>query len=256
MIIKSKEEIDQMEKGGKILYDFFMYLMQYMKVGASPKEIAYYVRDCFKNMKLYAVLPPEYPDIFCISVNEVAAHGVPNDREFQEGDVVSIDISFSHNNWVSDGTWSYTIGDNSPESRALVDAAWRVARAGVQAVRKGGYAHEIAEAISIESLSCGVEVFSEFCGHGIGRSLHEKPKIFHTWNKWKDFQLPEGLVITIEPIVTFGKSHAQKKKWSFVQAQSFFCAQFEHMVAIYHDGPRVLSLQNLPVEKLPMFPPF
>ena len=92
----------------------------------------------------------------------------------------------------------------------------------------------------------GYSVVRNYCGHGIGRAMHEDPQVPNFVNKEvrkHDFRLEEGLVLAVEPMVALGTKDVRTLDdgWTVETKDRRPSAHFEHTVAMTVDGPRVLT---------------
>ena len=128
--------------------------------------------------------PPKvygFPGFTCISVNEEAIHGVPGDRVLQEGDLVKLDVTAEKDGFVADAAVTVGVGAISPAAKDLARCAERSFGEGLKAARAGNRVYEIGRSVEREVRRCGFNVIREFCGHGVGRTIHEPPSVpnFH-----------------------------------------------------------------------------
>ncbi len=92
----------------------------------------------------------------------------------------------------------------------------------------------------------GYSVVREYCGHGIGREMHEEPQVLHFGRPGTGLKLREGMVFTIEPTVNQGtrKVSTESDGWTVVTNDRKLSAQFEHTVAVTRTGVEVLTLRR------------
>lgn len=152
---------------------------------------------------------PPFPGVCCVSINSEIVHGVPGAARMRSGDVVSVDVGLRLNGWCADVAASIVVpgAADSPgisQRRALVAATQRVLTESIERMRPGVSWSEIALAAENTALDAGFGIVTEFVGHGVGRQLHESPKVpmFWTGYQGEDFVLREGQVLAIEPILT------------------------------------------------------
>jgi methionyl aminopeptidase len=185
-----------------------------------------------------------FPASACISVNEEVVHGVPGDREILEGDLVGVDIGLSKDGWYADSAETFCIGEVRPEVARLCESCEKGLQAGIAAARPGGRLMDIGRAIEARGREDGFGVVESLVGHGIGRELHEAPKV----PNYECFSLPNppleaGMVLALEPMFTLGGSRVRvlPDGWTVVTSDGAWSAHFEHTVAITLDGPVVLT---------------
>lgn len=247
--IKSKQEIAYMRKAGRIVSDCLIALNKQIKVGMTTKDIDYYV-DWFllengatATQKGYR----GYKHASCISVNEVACHGVPSKQQLNIGDILTVDIVADVNGFKADSAWTYIVGEASPHVKALVVGARKVMRAGLKKAVVGNDVSEVGTAIEAEAKRLGLSVVTDFAGHGIGKELHELPQVLNFKSRKSGIILREGMVITVEPIVIKGNASvyvSPRDGWTVYSTHKHLSAQFEHTVLITKSGHEILTSQR------------
>jgi methionyl aminopeptidase len=184
-----------------------------------------------------------YPFSLCTSVNEQVVHGFPSGRVLQEGDIVSLDFGALHRGFYGDAAVTLPVGRISAEAQLLLDAAREALYLGIERCRPGGRLYDISAAIQEHAEERGFSVVRQFVGHGIGRSLHERPQVPNYGAAGSGPLLQPGLVLAIEPMVNAGGSDVKilEDGWTAVTADGSLSAHFEHSVAITEDGCQILS---------------
>jgi methionyl aminopeptidase len=180
------------------------------------------------------------------SRNEVVCHGVPSaDEILQDGDIVNLDITLEKHGFIADSSKTYLIGEVSPPARKLVRTTYEALWQGIRAVRPGATLGDVGHAIDKHARRGGYPVVRDFCGHGIGREMHEAPQVLHFGKPGRGLTLKEGMVFTIEPMLNQGVRTVRTLPdgWTVVTADRKLSAQFEHTVAVTRDGVRVLTLR-------------
>ncbi len=181
-----------------------------------------------------------FPGSVCISINEEVVHGIPSDREILDGDIVAVDIGLMKDGWYADSAETFCVGEVRPEAVGLCESCEAGLEAGIAAARPGHRLVEIGRAIESRGRKDGFGVVETLVGHGIGRSLHEDPKV----PNYECFTLPNpvleaGMVLALEPMFTLGGSRVRvlPDEWTVVTVDGSWAAHFEHTVAITEDGP-------------------
>jgi methionyl aminopeptidase len=260
MSLKTAVEIDRMRLGATLLYRAFRELSDYIAPGRSTAEIDRFLdRALRRNGAQNALFGYRgFPAHACVSVNDVAAHGLPDRTMLSKGDIVSVDIAADLGGWKSDATWSFGVLPTPPEGHRLLEAAWRCTKAGLLAARAGARVGDVGAAIEAEAAKLGCAVIDNFAGHAIGRELHEDPLIPHTGSTGAGTVLEAGMVLNIEPIVTFGNPGVNKSSdgWSYRTADGAPTAQYELTLAILNDERRVLTLGGIAPDQMGEGPPF
>ncbi len=184
-----------------------------------------------------------FPGVNCISVNDEAVHGIPGNRVLQPSDLVKIDVTAELNGYVADAAVTVPLERASPRATALTRAAESAFRKALAAADAGRPLHGIGRAIEREVRRRGFRVLPELHSHGVGRSIHEPPSFPQYYDRRFSQPLTEGLVITIEPIVTagHGRSVQGDDEWTIKTADGSLSAHFEHTVIIAGNRPLIVT---------------
>ncbi|MGG4605460.1 type I methionyl aminopeptidase [Paenalcaligenes sp. Me131] len=249
-MIKSPEEISLMAESGKLLASVFAHIDTYNLIGMSTMQINDIV-DHFIVHNLHArpASKGQYGYAFALnaSPNNVVCHGMPSHTDIlQNGDIVNFDITLEKNGFIADSSKTYMVGEVSPAAKKLVQITYEAMWKGIRAVRPGARLGDVGHAIERHARLHGYSVVRDYCGHGIGREMHEPPDVLH-WGKPKTGQtLKEGMVFTIEPMLNQGSYyvHTEHDGWTVVTDDGKLSAQFEHTVAVTRTGVKVLTLRD------------
>lgn len=185
-----------------------------------------------------------FPSTLCISVNEAVVHGIPSDKEFQEGDVVSVDCGVYHNGYYGDAAYTFAIGEVSDEVMALLAATRKSLHLAIENAvvgkRLGDIGHAVQEYCEREK---GYSVVRELVGHGLGRNLHEAPEVPNYGRRGSGQMLKDGLVIAIEPMVNLGVKGVRQLNdgWTVITRDKKPSAHYEHTVVVRRDKADILS---------------
>jgi methionyl aminopeptidase len=250
---KQPEEIALMAESGKLLAKVFGYLDQLSLIGMSTMQVNDLV-DSFIVNELGArpASKGQYGYAYALnsSPNHVVCHGVPSGMDImRDGDIVNFDITLEKNGFIADSSKTYLVGEVSQAARRLVQVTYEAMWKGIKAVRPGARLGDVGHAIERHAQQNGYSVVREYCGHGIGREMHEPPQVLH-WGKPKTgLILREGMVFTIEPMINQGGDdvETQDDGWTVITTDGKLSAQFEHTVAVTRTGVQVLTLR--PEEK-------
>jgi len=248
-VIKSPAEIELMAESGRLLASVFTWLDSQTLAGRTTMQINDLVEALIVD-RLGARPASKgqygYGFVLNCSRNAVVCHGVPSETEIlQDGDIVNFDITLEKNGFIADSSKTYSIGDVAPPARRLVRATYDALWKGIAAVRPGARLGDIGHAIERHAKRAGYTIVRDYCGHGIGREMHEEPQILHFGRPGTGLTLREGMVFTIEPMVNQGRRTVRTEEdgWTVVTTDGRLSAQFEHTVAVTHDGVRVLTLR-------------
>jgi len=187
-----------------------------------------------------------FPAATCVSVNEAVVHGIPGSRVLRAGDIVSIDTGCRFEGWCGDSAYTHAVGGIAPRWRQLLDVTRETLELSIRLLAVKQRWSEVAVEMAAKVRAAGFSVVETFCGHGIGRGMHEEPQVpNHVAEslKTKDFLLSPGLVLAIEPMVNMGGKRVRclSDHWTQVAADGLPSAHFEHTVAVTERGPWVLT---------------
>lgn len=247
---KRPEEIALMAESGRLLASVFGYLDGLNLIGLSTMEVNDSVdRFIVDQLSARPASKGQYGYAYALnsSRNNVVCHGVPSTQEtMQSGDIVNFDITLEKNGFIADSSKTYLVGEVSPLAKRLVQVTYDAMWKGIKAVRPGATLGDVGHAIERHARRNGYSVVREYCGHGIGREMHEDPQVLH-WGKPKTgLVLREGMVFTIEPMLNQGRHWVRTEQdgWTVVTRDGGLSAQFEHTVAVTANGVRVLTLRH------------
>ncbi|QNB07544.1 type I methionyl aminopeptidase [Herbaspirillum frisingense] len=246
---KRPEEISLMAESGRLLASVFSGLDQLELAGMSTMQVNDWVdRFIVEELQARPASKGQYGYAFALnsSRNNVICHGVPSETEIlRDGDIVNFDITLEKNGYIADSSKTYLIGAVTPEARHLVQITYEAMWKGIHAVRPGAQLGDIGYAIQRHAQRHGFSVVREFCGHGIGREMHEPPEVLHWGRPKTGMVLQEGMVFTIEPMLNQGHHACRTEEdgWTVVTADGKLSAQFEHTVAVTRKGVQVLTLR-------------
>ncbi len=247
--LKSAEELNLMRESGRLLARVFDYLDGRIDIGVSTMDIND-VAERFIIDQLHARPASKgqygYQYVLNSSVNYVVCHGVPStNQKLKSGDIINVDITLEQGGFIADSSKMYMIGDVTPVAKRLVDKTYEAMWEGIRVVKPGATLGDIGYAIQSHAQKHGYSVVREYCGHGIGREMHEEPRVLHYGQLGKGLVLQEGMVFTIEPMINQGKAKVKLKKdgWTVVTSDKKLSAQWEHTVAVTSDGYEVLTLR-------------
>jgi methionyl aminopeptidase len=178
-----------------------------------------------------------------ISVNEQVVHGLPTDRPFQDGDVVSVDCGAILNGFYGDHAYTFEIGNVKPEVRKLLQVTKECLEIGIEQTRVGNRIGDIGFHIQQHAEKNGFSVVKDLVGHGLGRSLHEEPQVPNYGRRGQGKKIQDGLTIAIEPMINMGTDRVitLEDNWTIVTEDGMPSAHFEHDVAVVNGKPVVLS---------------
>jgi len=184
-----------------------------------------------------------YPKSLCTSVNEVVAHGIPDDRPLEAGDIVNCDVTIYLDGVHGDSSRTFLVGEVDDGTRHLVETTAACLAAGIAAVRPGGRVRDVGRAIQSLAELHGYGVVRELGGHDIGTAFHGSLFVPHYDDPRATTPLEPGMTFTIEPMLTMGDPDVAMwdDGWTIVTVDGQPSAQFEHMVVVTDGGVEVLT---------------
>ena len=184
-----------------------------------------------------------FPGTSCISVNDEAVHGVPGDRVIREGELVKLDVTVEKDGFMADAAETVVVGAGSDENCRLAACARRAFEKAMLVARAGFRVSEIGRVVEREVRRSGFSVVYELGGHGIGRTIHEKPSVPNFPDRRANGILTDGLVITVEPIIAAGGSSVitDQDGWTVRTQDGSFSAHYEHTIIVTKGRPVIVT---------------
>ena len=249
-MIKRPDELTLMAESGRLLASVFAMLDRLPLIGVSTLEINDRVeRFIVDELGARPASKGQYGYGYALnaSVNQVVCHGAPSASDsLRDGDIVNFDITLEKNGYIADSSKTYLVGNAPPAARRLVRATYEAMWMGIRAVRPGARLGDIGFAIERHARRYGYSVVHDYCGHGIGREMHEDPQILHFGKPGTGLTLRAGMTFTIEPMLNRGRRQVQTEDdgWTVTTRDGSLSAQFEHTVAVTASGAAVLTLRH------------
>ena len=242
---KSPREIRYMRDAGKVVARTHEELAKAAKQGTSTKELDQIAEDyiisqgAVPSFKGYR----GFPASICTSVNHVVVHGIPSLELLNNGDIISIDIGAILNGYHGDAARTLPIGEISEAAEKLLQVTEESLYKGIEQAVIGNRLSDISCAVQPHVENNGFSVVRDYCGHGIGRAMHEKPQILNYGNPGDGPKLKAGYCLAIEPMVNVGTHNVSvlKDRWTVITNDKQLSAHFEHSVAVTEEGPLILT---------------
>ena len=248
-MIKTLEEQALMRASGRLLAHVFEALDTLPLEGMSTLQVNDWVeRFIVDELHARPASKGQYGFAYVLnsSIDRVVCHGVPSsDDILRSGSIVNLDITMEKNGYIADSSKTYLIGEVDYAAKRLVrvtrEAMWK----GIGVVRPGATLGDIGFAIQQHAKAHGYSVVKEFCGHGIGREMHEEPQVLHYGRRGDGLALEEGMTFTIEPMINQGRAAIDMSDdgWTVTTCDGKLSAQAEHTVLVTADGVEVLTLR-------------
>jgi len=253
--LRSRREIELLRKAGSVVADVLSKLQEIAEAGVTTAKldaVAWEMtRDAgaeplFKGVESPLARQP-FPACICASINEQVVHGIPSAKvKLKEGDLVSIDFGVRLDGYCGDAAVTIAVGRVPENKRRLLKVTKHVLDMAIAMARPGLKWSRIAAEMQSTAEAAGFSVVRDFVGHGIGRQMHEEPRVPNFVSEEllnDDIVLVEGMVLAVEPMINEGTSRVrtQRNGWTVVTADGKCSAHFEHTIAITENGCMVLT---------------
>ena len=245
MSIESEEDLRGLREAGRVVKLTLRAMRTLVRAGMTTSEVDAIGRDVL--VRHGARPAPElvygFPGANCISINDEAVHGVPGERRIEAGDLVKLDVTAELRGYMADAAVTVAVPPATLESRGLVRCAESAMWKGIRAARAGRPISSIGRAVQDCVRQEGFFVLRELAGHGIGRSIHEEPAVPNFETPRAEAPLTEGLVITVEPIISAGSEWTRSSSdgWTLRTRDGSRAAHFEHTILITRDRALILT---------------
>lgn len=248
--VKSSTDLAKMRRAGRITANALKTAGQHLRPGITTGELD----DIIRCYILESGAEPSFlgyggfPASACISVNNEVIHGIPSKgRRLKEGDIVSIDVGAYIDGFHGDSAYTFPVGEISPEAARLLHITEKSLYIGIDCASAGARVGDISSSIEEFCVSEGFAVVKRYCGHGVGRKLHEDPEVPNYGKKGSGAKLVSGMTIAIEPMVNVKGEDVRVlgNGWTVVTKSGSLSAHFEHTVAITPEGPVILTQPDI-----------
>jgi methionyl aminopeptidase len=241
--LKTSKEVAGIRNSCRIAAEILRSVAAHLKGGISTRELDRIAAALMRQFGVQPGVAPGFPGSICVSVNDVAAHGVPGREKLAGGDIITIDVTVLSAGWYGDVAATFAVGELSTEKRLLLETTRCALASALEAARAGARMGDLGAAVLDIAESQGFAVLAEFVGHGIGGELHEEPVVPHIGNRGEGLPIVPGMVFTIEPALGLGGAALQKEPdgWSLRTRDRSPVAQFEHTIAVFTDHTEVLT---------------
>lgn len=243
----SEAEIEILAEGGSRLYTILRSLAAAVKPGGTGADLNLLAERLIAEeggepaFKGYG--QPPYPAALCVSINDCVIHGIPSDRPFVNGDIVSLDLGIIYKGYYTDSAITVGVGTLAEADRKLISVTYKALQLFIKELLPGAHSGDGAAAVEKYIESQGFGVVRDYCGHGVGKHVHEDPPVPNYGRAGTGFVLQEGMVLAIEPMVTAGdwRTEVADNGWDVTTIDGSRSAHFEHTIAITKKGCRILT---------------
>jgi methionyl aminopeptidase len=245
MSIESHDDLDGLREAGRITTAALDAMTAQLAEGITTAELDQLASAVLEQSGARSAPAMVYgfPGTVLISVNDEIVHGIPGRRVLRRGDLVSLDVTIEKNGYVADAARSMIVGEGSMQARQLVEAAEAALRLALAVARAGVRVNEIGRAVHREVRRRGFSVVRGLCGHGVGRTIHEPPEVPNMYDRFQRDVLTDGLVLTIEPMISAGSSYPMQDGdgWTLRTRDGSLAAHCEHTLVITRGEPMILA---------------
>ena len=245
MSVNTPEELRGLRAAGQVVAQTIRAMRRGVRPGVTTAELDAIARREFARAGARSGPQLDYgfPGTTCISVNDEAVHGIPGPRRLRRGDLVKLDVTAELDGFYADSCRTVAVGDARPQALKLVRASEQALDAALKVVRSGVALNEIGATVSRLVHARGFSVCDGLMGHGIGRRIHEAPDVPNVFDPELSQPLPEGLVITIEPLVAAGGPRVRMHRdgWTVSTLDGSLSAHSEHTIVVRDGAPLVLT---------------
>lgn len=243
--IKTDREIGYMREGGRMLAKILKEVLSKVEPGVTTKELD----SLAESLILKAGAKPafkgyeSFPASLCASVNEEFVHMIPLDTPLKEGDIVTLDLGLIWHGLNLDMARTVGVGEIDFDKQRLIKTTKKALRLGIKKVRPDNTTGDIGNTIQRLAEDQGYGIAEGLCGHGIGKELHEDPKVLNKGKRHRGVTLKKGMVICIEPMFAIGSGELMKAKdsYGFETKDGSISAHFEDTIAVTKEGHEVLT---------------
>jgi methionyl aminopeptidase len=243
--LKSSEEIKRIQRGGRILGRILRQVSSIVAPGVTTRELDRMARELIEQAGARPAFLGyhNFPNTLCTSINEEVVHGIPSRRTLEPGDIISLDCGLFLDGFFVDAAVTIPVGPVELRVRRLIETTRRALEAAIAECRAGKRLGDVGAAIQECVEHSGFNVVREYTGHGIGRQLHEPPKILNYGKRETGTRIQTGMVLALEPMVNMGtwRTDVRDDNWTVVTADGCWSAHFEHTIAVTPEGPQILT---------------
>lgn len=244
--IKSSTDLAKMREAGQIAGRALKLAGESIKAGMTTKALDKIIHDFIVGC---GAIPSflnygGFPGSACISINNEVIHGIPSHKKrIAEGDIVSVDVGAFYNGFHGDTCATFAVGKISEEAKELLKVTEESLYEGIRAAQVGARLGDVGHAVEEYCSSRGYGIVRNYCGHGIGRDLHESPEVPNYGKEGHGQRLVAGMTFCIEPMINQKGDGIKvlKDGWTVITESGSLSAHFEHAIAVTPSGPVILT---------------
>jgi methionyl aminopeptidase len=245
--LKNQKDIEGIRNAGRVLAETYALLESMTAEGVSTAELDTAAQDYIVSQGGTPTFLGYmgFPASICASINEVVIHGIPDKTRLNSGDILSLDLGVTLDGYIADSARTLKIGKVKPEIEHLLNVTEECLYKGIAEAKVGNRIQHISAAVYDHATANGFGVVHQFCGHGVGFSLHEDPQIPNCLNGGPNPRIKNGMVLAIEPMINIGTDEVVilDDDWTVVTTDGSISAHFEHTIAISGGTAEILTVQ-------------
>lgn len=246
LVRRTSEELKTMRRAGRVVAEMHDSIRAAVRPGVTTAELDAVARDVLARRGATSNFLGYhgFPAVICTSVNEVVIHGIPGPQVLVEGDIIGVDCGAIIDGWHGDAAFSVGVGMISREAERLIAGTEEALAAAIAQMRPGSHLGDVGYAVEQVADRYGFGIADGYCGHGIGRAMHEDPDVPNTGRRGKGAKLEPGVVLAIEPMFISGGTDDTVELsdgWTVVSADYSLAAHCEHTVLVTDHGPEILT---------------
>ena len=244
--IKSKSDIQKLREAGRIAANALVHAGKVIHPGMTTKQLDKSIHDFIVGCGAVPTFLGYggFPASACISINDEIIHGIPSHkRVIREGDIVSVDVGATFNGFVGDTAYTFAVGDISEEAADLLRVTEASLYAAIDAAKVGARLGDVSHTVEEYCGSRGYGIVREYCGHGIGREMHEDPEVPNYGKPGHGPRLQKNMTIAVEPMVNVGGYEVRvlDNGWTVVTADGSLSAHYENSLLVTDGEPEILT---------------
>jgi methionyl aminopeptidase len=252
-MIKTPEEIAILRRSGALLAETLAAVVAGAKPAATTGELDELATSLlrkgggepsFLGYKTRAADRP-FPTTLCTSINHEVVHAPATpSRELQNGDVVGFDIGVRLDGYCTDMAVTVGIGTVSKEAKRLISVTRESLLRGLSVIRPGAWISDIGKTVQAYAERNGYGVVRDLVGHGVGKAVHEDPRIPNYFDpRLKPVRIEEGMALCIEPMIAIGDYEVKTLPdgWTIATADGSLAAHFEVTIIVTAKGCDIIT---------------
>ena len=239
-------KITAMREGGRALGSIKRQLKEFTQIGTSFEEIE---AEAQRLIASYGMKPsfstvPNYHWATCIMKNDELCHGVPQSKQVEDGDVITIDVGLINQGYHVDTTTTFAVGEVNDQVKEFLSDGQAILDKSIAQAQVGNTVYDISHAMHKGLKRKNYGAVYQLTGHGVGERLHMDPEVpVVALKATKKHTLFEGQTLAIEVMYTLGEPDLilDADKWTYKTADGSLSGMFEETVLVTANGPQVLT---------------